>query len=207
MTKYVLPTIGLALLWGVAFAAQAGAGECCAAGCEPACQACGCNGGCEACQCCPHCGCKLVPVCHPTCTTKTSTVIKFSCCCKELCIPGVSRLCDKGNGCDNCCESGGCKSCNACDPCNNGCQDSCDCHCRVREIHKLMVCPVPKQVCVRGCTVEWVCPHCSNCGGCEAGTVPSATPAATPAPAPAAPAPPANRLPPAPKTTSASDNA
>lgn len=187
MTKYVLPTLGLALLWGVAFfgQAQAGAAECCGtACCETACQAC--------CDCCPHCGCKLVPVCQITCTTKKTTEHKYCCACKEICIPGVSRI---GQGCENCGNG-----CGTCDPCNNGCQDGCDCRCRVREVHKLMVCPVSKEKPVRECTVQWVCPNCNNCGGCGATAAPAAAPAA---PGPAAPAPNAPRLPPPPKTTQA----
>ena len=191
MTKFVLPSIGLALLWGVAFAAQATAGECgvatCEAGCANAgCQACGCNGGCcnngcEACKCCPHCGCKLEPVCQITCGTKKTAEHRYCCGCKEICVPSPTCL---GRG-------------NPCDPCNNCCQDNCDCHCRIHEVHKLMVFSVTKETPVRQCTVQWVCPRCSQSGG-----QPAAAPA-SPAPAPVAPAPTINRLPPPPKTTSA----
>ena len=201
MTKYVLPTIGLALLWGLA-AAQAGEATCCGtAGCET-----GCNTGCQACcDCCPHCGCKLVPVCQMTCETKKTTEHKYCCKCKEICIPGVTRIGERCDSCDNCGACGG--GCNACDPCNNGCQDSCDCRCRIREVHKLVVCPVTKEHCVRACTVQWVCPNCSHCGSCDATSAPSVAPTA-PAPAapaaPVAPAPSSNRLPPPPKTNTTS---
>ncbi len=197
MKKYLLPTLGLALLWGIAFLGQAQAGEtaCCgAAGCQA-----GCNAGCQACcDCCPHCGCKLVPVCQITCTTKKTTVHEYCCACKEICIPGVTRIGERNECCENSgAGNGGCKPC---DPCNNGCQDGCDCRCRVREIHKLMVCPVTKETPVRACTVQWVCPNCSNCGGCGATAAPGAAP---PMPGPAAPppAPNTNRLPSPPKTT------
>ena len=177
MTKYVLPTLGLALLWGVAFLGRANAGDCGSAGCATSC-----NTGCQACDCCPHCGCKLVPVCQMTCMTKKTTEHKYCCKCKDICIPGVTRLGERCEGCENC---GGCANgCGACDPCNNGCQDCGDCRCRVREVHKLMVCPVTKEHCVRACTVQWACPNCGNCGGCGATPAPSMTPAA---PGPTAP--------------------
>ena len=200
MTKYLLPTVGLALLWGVAFlgqaptAAKAGEAGCCGtAGC-----ACG-NSGCQACcDCCPHCGCKLVPACQITCTTKKTTEHKHCCTCKDICIPGVTRIGQRCEGCDNC---GGCANgCSACDPCNNGCQDCCDCRCRVREVHKLMVCPATKETPVRACTVKWVCPNCSHCGGCEATSAPTVSPPAAPGPTAPPPAPSSSKLPP-PRTT------
>ena len=168
MTKYSLPTVGLALLWGVAFLGQAPAkaGEascgcnagCASCGCEAGCASCGCKGGCGDCDnCCPHCGCKLVPVCQITCTMKKTTIHEHCCKCKEICIPGIAPLC---HGCD------------ACDCCNSGCKTECDCHCRVREVHKLMVCPVTKETPVRECTVQWVCPKCS-----QGNFAPSVTPA------------------------------
>jgi hypothetical protein len=44
---------------------------------------------------------------------------------------------------------------------------------------------VTKEVPVRKCTVEWVCPHCNCHGNCAAEAAPSApVPTATPAPAP-----------------------
>ena len=100
MTKYLLPTLGLALLWGVAFLGQAQAGEATCCG-TPGCEACG-NGGCQACDCCPHCGCKLVPVCQITCTTKKTTEHKYCCTCKDICVPGVTRIGERCEGCENC---------------------------------------------------------------------------------------------------------
>jgi hypothetical protein len=145
----------------------------------------------------------MEPVCHPTCETKKETVHKYCCKCKDICIPGVTPICQSGSACcDNSGAngSGGATGCATCDPC----QDGCDCRCRVRTVHKLMVCPETKEHCVKGCTVTWACPHCGDCGsGCgEATAVPSVAPA-TPGPtAPApAPAPKTDRLPPAPKTT------
>lgn len=200
--KYLLPTLGLALLWGIALAGQAQAGECCAtAGCEASCG----NGGCEAgCDCCPRCGCKLVPSCQMGCDIKKTTEHKYCCTCKPICIPGVTRL---GERCESCNESGACGACGACQTCNNGCDngcgDCCDCRCRVHEVHKLMVCPESKEHSVRKCTVVYVCPNCSGCGGCGTTAAPAVAPAAPGPGAPApAPAPNANRLPPPPKTTS-----
>jgi hypothetical protein len=54
-------------------------------------------------------------------------------------------------------------------------------------VHKLVKCPVFKEVPVRKCTVEWVCPNCSN----------SAEPGPTSAP-PAAPGTPTLVVPPPP---------
>ena len=212
MTKYLLPTFGVALLWGVAFLAQAQAGEtsCCgAAGCEAACG----NGGCQGCSdCCPRCGCKLVPVCQMGCAPKKETIHEYCCKCKDICIPGVTRVGDCrpcsdkcGSGCNACeaCDKG-CKACEACDKgCNNGCGDCDDCRCRVRQIHKLVVCPVTKEHSVRTCTVQWTCPNCGGCcGGCESGSPANVAPAAPGSTAPApAPAPSSNKLPPAPKMT------
>ena len=206
MTKYLLPTIGLALLGGIALlglaptAAGAGEAVCCGpAGCEMGCAAAQCptceNSGCHGCECCPRCGCKLVPVCQITCATKKTSEHKYCCKCKDICIPGVTRLCDRGQGCENC--NGSANGCGACDP---GCQDCGDCRCRVREIHKLTVFSVTKETPVRECTVQWACPNCSNCGACGTTTAPSMAPA-TPGPAAPAPAPSTNRLPPPPKTT------
>ncbi len=229
MTKYLLLGVAATSLLGVALLAQsqaADAGCCCPEGCATA--GCGndCQAGCECpayrgaanchlagreacCDCCPRCGCKLVPVCQVTCTTKKTTEHAYCCKCKEICVPGVSR---PGQGCGECggclggCKGGcnGCAAeCNACDPCN-GCQDSCDCRCRVHEVRKLMVCPVSKETQVKQCTVQWVCPNCSHCGTCGATALPSVAPApanAAPAPAPVTPAPNTSRLPPAPKTT------
>jgi hypothetical protein len=135
----------------------------------------------------------------------------YCCTCKDLCIPGVTRIGERSECCENCgacgggCPGGCAAGCNACDPNNNGCQDGCDCRCRVRTIHKLMVCPETKEHCVKGCTVEWVCPQCSNCANsCGATSAPGVAPPAPgpTGPTPAPPPPPSsNRLPPAPKTT------
>ena len=94
MKRYLVGLIGLALL-----GASPLSGQSCAfggrsrlraqAGCNGGCNVC--NGGCNACcDCCPHCGCKLVPVCQITCTTKKTTEHEYCCACKEICIPGVT---------------------------------------------------------------------------------------------------------------------
>jgi len=197
MTKYLLATIGLALLGGIALlglapaAANAGEAACCGpAGCETGCGTSACPTCCgyNEChcrnECCPHCGCKLVPVCQITCTTKKTTEHKYCCGCKEICVPGVTGICGK---CNPCCDNGG--------------QENCDCHCRVHEVHKLMVFPATKERPVKQCTVQWVCPNCS--GGSN--SAPAAVPSTAPAPAAPPPAPGAksSRLPPPPKTTDA----
>ena len=69
-----------------------------------------------------------------------------------------------------------------------------------------MVCPVTKEKPVRGCTVQWVCPNCSHCGGCDVTPAHSEAPAPAPSVTPAMPRPPAppakpSMLPPPPKTT------
>jgi len=187
MKKSLISNLGLVLLLGAAFLGRAAAiakaddAGCCGASACPTC--CG-NNECHCRnECCPHCGCKLVPYCQITCTTKKTTEHKYCCGCKEICVPGVTRICDK---CNECCENGG--------------QENCDCHCRIHEVHKLMIHPVTKETPVKQCTVLWVCPTCSNCA-----TTAPAPAAATPmAPgAPPTPAPNANRLPPPPKTTDA----
>jgi hypothetical protein len=205
MTKYLIGLLGLALLLG-GRPLVAGEAACCgAAGCQAqACNACnaggGCceRGGCEGAACCPHCGCRLQPVCHTYCEPKTTTVHKYGCICEEICIPGVSRC---GEGCgdsERCghCGGGGnaCGTCNTCQTGNNGNaggEEGCGCHCRVREIHKLVTFPVTKCTSVKKCTVEWVCPQCGSQCACSA-TLENAQPAV----APQKPAvPPAPRLP------------
>ena len=57
------------------------------------------------CDCCPHCGCRLVPVCHVYWTTKEVTTYKYTCKCDYICVPGVTRLCDK------CGDDDGCRDC------------------------------------------------------------------------------------------------
>jgi hypothetical protein len=203
MNRYLFGLIGLAAFGASSLIGQtlAFGGDAC--GPEAACNA-GCNGGCNACDYCPRCGCKLVPVCQMTCTTKTETTHKYSCLCKDLCVPGVTPMfgrCDNGDNCGNSAAcSGGCAT-GACDPACGGCQDSCDCNCRVYEVHKLVIHPVTKETPVRTCTVLWTCPNCSNAASCGTGGAPGMAPAAPgPTTAPA-PAPPANRLPPPPKVT------
>jgi len=198
MTKYVIGLLGLALMLG-SRPLVAGEGGCCGA---PGCQACStCNAGggccerggcCEKAACCPHCGCCLVPQCHTYCEPKTTTVHKHGCVCKEICIPGVSR-CGEGCGDSERCGHCGCNSCNSCKTCCNN--DGCGCHCRIREVHQLVIFPQQKCTSVKKCTVEWVCPHCgSQCNSSEGGTI---LENGQPAVAPQKPAiPPAPKLPP-----------
>jgi hypothetical protein len=207
MKKYLIGLVGLAAFAASSLLGQtlACGGESCyaEAACDTGCNG-NCNGGCNnCCHYCPRCGCQLQPVCQMTCETKKTTEHKYCCECKDVCIPGVTRIGERCGGCDNsgACGGGCAAGCNACDPANNGCQDNCDCRCRVRTVHKLMVCPVTKETQVKACTVTWTCPNCGGCGGCGEGTaVPGVGPAA---PAPTAPAPPpsSNRLPPAPPKT------
>jgi hypothetical protein len=132
---------------------------------------------------CPHCGCRLVPVCHTYCTTNKVTEYKYCCACEDICIPGVTPLCNK---CRSCETSGGCAGTG--DTCNNGCQEGCGGRCLVREPHKLVKFPVTKEVPVKKCTVEWVCPHCDCQGNCTQRVAPSSP---VPPSAPVLPAPPA----------------
>ena len=177
MTKYFLPIIGLALLWSVPFLGQAPA----AARADDA-TCCG-NAGCESCcNCCPHCGCKLVPICHIYCTTKKVTTFKYTCKCETICVPGVTRLCDKcgnrdGDGSGQCAGGG--------ENGNSGSQDCCDgcCRCRIHEVKQLVKIPCDKEVPVKKCTVEWVCPNCGDHGHCTESAAPSP-------PAPSLPTPP-----------------
>lgn len=167
MTKYFLPIIGLALLWSVPFLGQAPA----AARADDA-TCCG-NAGCESCcNCCPHCGCKLVPICHIYCTTKKVTTFKYTCKCETICVPGVTRLCDKcgnrdGDGSGQCAGGG--------ENGNSGSQDCCDgcCRCRIHEVKQLVKIPCDKEVPVKKCTVEWVCPNCGDHGHCTESAAPS----------------------------------
>ncbi len=209
MKRFLIGLIGLAAFGASSLIGQTlayGGESCCAeAACcpEAGCNG-GYNGGCKDCsRYCPRCGCRLEPVCNPTCETKKETVHKYCCKCKDLCIPGVTPCgCHGGECCDNngACN-GGCAT--GCDPCEKGCGD---CRCRVIEVHKLMVCPVTKEHCVRGCTVTWACPKCGDCcGGCDALPPTNAVPAAPGKAAPApAPAPNSNTAPPPPKVTSTS---
>ena len=182
MTKYFLRIIGVALLWSVPFlgqaptAAMADNATCCGkAGCE------------SCCNCCPHCGCKLVPVCHVYWTTKKVTTYKYTCKCETICVPGVTRCCDKHGNCDgsgqsaDCGETGNSGSNNNCQGCCNG-----NCRCRIHEVSHLMKIPCEKEVPVKKCTVEWVCPQCNCQGNCTQGVAPSAPQPQT-APLPLAP--------------------
>jgi hypothetical protein len=150
MTKYFLRITGLALLWSVPFLGQAPT----AATADDA----------MCCKCCPHCGCRLVPVCHICCDTKKVTEYKYSCTCDEICIPGVTPLC-------------------------HHCEEGCGGRCAIHESRKLVKYPVTKEVPVRKCTVEWTCPQCGHQGNGAEDASPSAPP--TPPSAPAPPAPPA----------------
>ena len=121
------------------------------------------NAGYESCcNCCPHCGCKLVPVCHVYWTTKKVTTYKYTCKCEYICVPGVTRLCDK------CCDDDGCR----------------DCKCRLHEVRRLVKIPCVKQVPVKKCTVEWVCPQCNYNGSGMENPPPSAPMPPTAAPLP-----------------------
>ena len=198
MKRYLYGLLGLAAIAAISLVSQGlafGGEGCCG---EAACNGgCGCHEG----RCCPHCGCRLEPVCQPTCKTKTETVHKYCCECKDICIPGIEHLGCKGGCCGEKCgacggQCGGCESgccAGGCDPCKKGSGVCGDCRCTVKTVHKLMVCPEAKEHCVRACTVSWVCPKCGacggECGGCGVGP---------------APAPNGNKLPPAPKVTSTS---
>ena len=115
---------------------------------------------------CPQCGCGLVPVCHTYCTTKKVTEYKYACVCEDLCVPGPVPVCEKCENCEGACECGG--------------------KCTLHQVRKLAKIPVTKEVPVRKCTVEWVCPTCN----CQSGSSENAAPAAQPA-APMPPSPPA----------------
>ena len=210
MKKYLMGLIGLAAFVAGSLIGQTlafGGDSCCAeASCSAGCN-CGCNAcGNEACDICPRCGCKMCPVCQIGCTTKKETTHGYCCVCKPMCVPAVTSIfgcnnCDGNGACANgSCATGGAAGCGGCDP---GCQDGCDCRCRVHEVSKLVIHPQTKETQVRTCTVQWVCPKCGACGGeCGGTAAPSVAPAATgPTAAPPAPAPAANRLPPPPKTT------
>ena len=166
MKRYSFGLIGLAVLVASSLMGQTFVlgGESCRA-----------EAGCS--DCCSQCGCRLVPVCHISCTTKKVTEYKYVCKCEDLCVPGVTPICKK---CRSCETSGECAA-----ACDNGCEDGCCGHCKIHEVHKLAKYPVTKEVPVRKCTVEWVCPHCNCHGNCAAEAAPSApVPTATPAPAP-----------------------
>ena len=159
---------------------------------EPACGANpNCAAGCD--STCSHCGCKLVPVCHCYCTTKKVTEYKYTCICTDMCVPPVTPICGKcrcqdGDGSGQSGQCGGCAG-NS----QNGCGECCAGHCTVHEVRKLVKYPVTKEVPVRKCSVEWVCPHCQGNCGCVEDATPSAAPSAAPSKTPSAPLPPAPR--------------
>jgi hypothetical protein len=119
-----------------------------------------CPSGCN--SACPQCGCGLVPVCRTYCTTKKVTEYKHTCICEDLCVPGLIPICRKGGNCEGCGESGG--------------------KCTLHAVKKLVKIPVTKEMPVRKCTVEWVCPRCD--------VQDNGVPKAAPSPTPAAPMPP-----------------
>jgi hypothetical protein len=114
------------------------------------------------------------------CATKKVTEYKYRCVCEEICIPGVTPICKRDAACGG---SGECAG--GCGACNSGCQEGCAGRCKIHEVRKLVKYPVTKEVPVRKCTVEWVCPKC-GCGQCGSTSAATAAPAA---PGPAAPAP------------------
>jgi hypothetical protein len=194
MLKHLVGMIGLALAFGSG-PLMAGDGACCG---DVGCKACNtCNAGAGCCErgchhggiaCCPRCGCSLVPVCHTWCEPKTTSIHNHGCVCEEICIPGVSR-CGEGCGDHPCCGKceGGCNACNSCPTCNAGNggaggDEGCGCHCRVREIHKLVIYPATKCSSVKKCSVEWVCPQCHATCPCSEGgaTIQNAQPAPAP---------------------------
>lgn len=191
MKRYVLGLLGLAVLGAtsqagrnMAFGNESGCAQpaCCA---EPGCDGC-CHG-------CPRCGCKLVPVCHPTREKKQETKHEFSMKCKDLCIPHVTpcRYAGKCGTCGGECGGGDC--------CNHGCSSGSNEGCCVRQVRKLVIHPVTKEHCVRACYVTWRCAHCGYCGNdgcCEASAAPAA-------PVPPSIVPPAPKPPAPPKTTKA----
>ncbi len=186
MTRYVLGSIGLAVFAAGSLLVQSPAcGE--EAGCCPTAGCCGqgCGDGCckPFCERCPRCGCNLQPVCQVTCDTKKETIHKYGCTCKYICLPPVTPICGK---CNECCENNG----NCCEK---------DCHCMIRAVNKLLICPATKETPVKKCTVCWVCPSC-GCQ-CDVGTVAPAAPAGSSVPAPAPAPAPQQQLPPPPKTT------
>ena len=204
MLKYFVGLIGLACLAaGPAWAGSPACGETCCSG-ESCCK--------EQCNRCPHCGCKLVPVCHCCCEMKKETKYKYCEKCETICVPGPGCcLGGKSCGCEcgggqcgekGCCEKGCescCEKCATCDHSNSGC--GCSVHC----VKKLIKCPYVVEHPVRKCTVEWCCPHCSGCGCqggqcCETACTPSGAPVTAPmAPATGAPAPAMCRPPPPPR--------
>jgi len=178
-----ITTLSIALAMAAAFSMPSQGGE-------PSC------GACPDGTCCPQCGCHegLVPVCHQYWEKKKVTEYCYKCVCKEICLPGhcgavndglFGNHCKEGCGCqESCAGKEGC-GCNEGCGCESGC-----CDCKWREVHTLVKCPVTKEICVRKCKIDWVCPHCHCDCGCQQEVAPSAAPSAAPLP-PAPPAPPA----------------
>ena len=166
MRTYLFGLIGVALLCGGPLLGQAPDGRACSpATCGAAtCGAATCGEtGCNACgNCCPHCGCRLVPVCHVYCAPKTVVEHQYTCLCEEVCIPGCS-----------CCWLQAVRQLRRfrlgpVTPATTVARRAAAGKCIVRQVPRLVIHPVPKEVPVRKCTVEWVCPNCGGCGQCGA---------------------------------------
>ncbi len=167
MTRHGLRSLGFAVLWAIPFLGAspgAKAGDAC--GQEGCCENAACQPGCD---CCPQCGCRLKPVCQVHCEPKKLSVTKYTEACKWICIPPVTRFCDRGEPCSS---DGGCGKC------------------CVREVHKLYKYSCPKEECVKKCTVCWTCPNCGCAGGEPGAPQPGVAP-----PPPAAPLPPGPEIP------------
>ena len=123
MKKFFLPISGLALLWSIPFLGQAPAA---AIGRRR-------NvlrqrrAASRAATAVPIAAANLFPQCHVYCTTKKVTTYKYTCICEYICVPGVTRLCDK------CSDDGG--------------QDCCKC--RLHMVRKLVKIPCVEEVPVR----------------------------------------------------------
>lgn len=177
-----ITTLSIALAMAAAFSVPSQGGEP-SCGVDPSCGACSACGN----ACCPQCGCHegLVPVCHQYWETKKVTEYCYKCVCKEICLPGRCGAHNDGLFGDHCCKDGcGCQESCGCKE-NCGCNNGACCDCRYREVHTLVKCPVTKEICVRKCKIDWVCPHCHCDCGCETGAAPG-TPSTPPMP-PASP--------------------
>ena len=180
MTRFFIGLIGLAIFAAAWLAGQSSVRgaetSCCEQG---ACPSGGCPQGCNGCGCsdrCPRCGCCMEPTCHMYCDVKKETIHKYGCTCKWICLPPVTPVCGR-------------------DCCDNQQSNECEC-CQIRCVHKLLVCPTPKETPVKKCVVLWTCPKCGY-GPCGDG----APAPATPAPSSPAPATEPSHLPPPPKVT------
>ena len=167
MLKCVVGLIGLAWLGGGPLFAQVPGASPCLAN-KAAC--CGESSCAVSDQCCSRCGCRLVAVCHSYCDTKKETTYQYGSVCKEICVPGPGH------------------NCNDCDTCKHECHSGFGGGCSVHQVKKQVKYAVTKNVPVRKCTVEWVCPQCSDCRSTVAPAAPSPV---NPAPViPTAPLPP-----------------